>query len=81
MRPTHEEPAVLDIAYLNKIEAYIASGDLAQDFECSPEERRIEMLEFLEKLMDLGEAADKVATEVIFKGSYLGAMVGMNDQK
>ncbi len=41
------------------------------------EERRQEMLEFLDKLMDLGELADQTATSIIFKGSALGALMGM----
>ena len=35
------------------------------------------MLEFLDKLMDLGELADQTATSIIFKGSALGALMGM----
>ena len=49
---------------------------MEEDFKWSGEERRQEMLEFLEKLMDLGELADATATSVIFKGSQLGIMFG-----
>ncbi|MFW6235273.1 MAG: hypothetical protein ACOC24_00670 [Desulfovibrionales bacterium] len=58
---------------------HIRSGALEQDFEYSEEERRLEILDFLEKLMDLGDAANEAATTMIFKNSQLGAL--MKDQK
>lgn len=68
--------AVLNIKYLEELEEYMDSGYMAEDFGFSPEERRYEMLAFLEKLMDLGEKADAVATKVIFKDSQLGLLSG-----
>ena len=65
---------MLNMKYLEELEDYMKSGNLEEDFKWSTEERRQELLEFLEKLMDLGELAD--ATAVIFKGSQLGAMFG-----
>lgn len=53
--------------YLNEIEEYLKSGYFQEDFFFSEEERRIEMLTFLESLMDLGELADDVATKIIFR--------------
>ncbi|MGE4298397.1 MAG: hypothetical protein AB7E47_10245 [Desulfovibrionaceae bacterium] len=67
---------MLHMEYLTELEEYITSGRLAEDFSNSPEERRFEILDFLEKLMDVAEAADKVATEVIFKDSMLSMMSG-----
>ena len=67
---------MLDIKYLLALDEYMRSGNMAEDFKWSAEERRIEMLVFLEKLMDLGELADKTATAIIFKGSQLGALTG-----
>ena len=61
--------AALNHAYLLELEEYILSGNLKEDFGYSPEERRLEMLEFLEKLMDLGELADEAATKIIFRKS------------
>lgn len=52
--------------YLLDVEEYLGSGNFSEDFLYSPEERRLEMLEFLEKLMDLGELADETATKIIF---------------
>lgn len=59
--------AVLNHAYLAEVEEYLRSGRLAEDFFYSPEERRLEMLQFLEQLMDLGELADEAATGIIFR--------------
>lgn len=67
---------MLNMKYLEEVEEYMKSGNLEEDFKWSAEERRQELLEFLEKLMDLGELADSTATAVIFKGSQLGAMFG-----
>jgi hypothetical protein len=58
---------ILDQNYLGELEEYLKSGNFKEDFFYSPEERRIEMLTFLESLMDLGELADDVATRIIFR--------------
>lgn len=59
----------LNYQYLLDLEEYLHSGRYAEDFMYSPEERRHEMLEFLEKLMDLGELSDETATRIIFRKS------------
>ena len=66
---------LLDMPYLEKLEAYFASGDLEMDFEYADEAKRGEVLEFLEKLMDLADKADEAATKLIFKGQ-LERMLG-----
>jgi len=71
----------LDESYISQLKEYIKSGQLAQDFEYSPEERRYEILDFMEMLMELGEVADEAATAIIFKNSQLGAFFGEKDQK
>lgn len=58
--------AALRLAYLLELEEYMKSGNLAEDFSYSSEERRYEILEFLEKLMDVAELADETATKIIF---------------
>lgn len=63
---------MLDEDYIKKLLEYIKSGNLAEDFEYSAEERRYEILDFLENLMELGEAADEAATGIIFKKTQLG---------
>lgn len=68
--------AMLNAKYIGELEEYLKSGDLEEDFKWSVEERRGEILEFLERLMDLGELADATATRIIFKGQ-LGALMGM----
>ena len=72
--------ALLDMEILEKLEAYFASGDLEQDFDFADDEKRGDILDFLEKLMDLAEKADELATKLIFKGQ-LGEMLGANTQK
>ena len=59
--------ATLQFVYLAELEEYLKSGALEEDFLYSPEERRHEMLEFLEKLMDVAELADEAATRIIFR--------------
>ena len=59
--------AVLNLEYLQQLEEYLKSGYYQEDFFFSEEERRLEMLGFLEKLMELGELADEVATKIIFR--------------
>lgn len=74
---------MLDTAYLTKIADYFASGDLAFDFENGDAERKQNILEYLEKLMDLADQADELATKLIFKGGHLSALsgAGNSDQK
>lgn len=72
---------ILDAKYLDGLLSYLSSGELAEDFEYSPEERRFEILDFLDKLMELGEVADEVATKIIFKNSQLGQLFGQKNQK
>ena len=57
----------LNHKYLLELEEYLSSGKLVEDFKWSPEERRMEVLGFLEKLMELGELADQNATRIIFR--------------
>ncbi|SKA96491.1 hypothetical protein SAMN02745704_02736 [Paucidesulfovibrio gracilis DSM 16080] len=57
--------------YLEKIEGYVRSGDLAFEFENGEEEQRGEILDFLERLMDLAEECDELATRLIFKDAYM----------
>ncbi|MFO8031814.1 MAG: hypothetical protein R6U22_04655 [Desulfohalobiaceae bacterium] len=71
----------LDQEYLQGLQEYLNSGRLAEDFEYSAEERRYEILEFLEQLMDLGELADEVATGIIFKNTQLQALFKEKSQK
>jgi hypothetical protein len=72
---------ILNEQYIVELKEYLGSGALEEDFEHSAEERRLEVLDFLERLMELGEAADEAATRIIFKKTQLGAMAGMKDQK
>lgn len=68
---------MLNLAYLEQVEHYLTSGQFEEDFGYSAEGRRFEMLEFLEKIMDLSELADATATRIIFKGSALQQLAGV----
>ncbi|CCO23121.1 hypothetical protein [Maridesulfovibrio hydrothermalis] len=67
--------------YLEKLEHYMTSGDMQFEFDNGTEEKRFEILDFLEKLMDVAEIADEHATKLIFKGGLLGQLAGSSDQK
>ncbi|MFO7802139.1 MAG: hypothetical protein R6V55_07585 [Desulfovermiculus sp.] len=71
----------LDDEYIDGLIGYIQSGELSEDFEHSSEERRYEILDFLEKVMELGEVADETATKIIFKNTQLGQVMGEKTQK
>jgi len=72
---------MLSEKYLNELEQYLKSGDLEEDFEYSSEERRLEILDYLERLMDLAELVDETATKLIFKNTGLGQMFDSKAQK
>ncbi len=61
--------------FLQELLEYMRSGQLEEDFACSEQERRYELLDFLEQLMDAGEVANEVATRLIFKESALGNLL------
>ncbi len=65
---------------LDEIEAYV-TNDLPDHFEHSGDERRYELLDFLERLMELGEKADEVATKLLLKDSFLEALAGVKTQQ
>ena len=50
---------------LNEFEEYLKSGRLEEDYGYSAEDRQVEILEYLERFMDLAEEADKVATRLL----------------
>ena len=72
---------MLSEKYLNDLEQYLKSGDLEEDFEHSSEERRLEILDYLERIMDLAELVDETATKLIFKNTGLGQMFDSKAQK
>lgn len=56
---------------LNELEKELKSGEFEKQFKGCGEIQRGYMLEFLEKLMDLGELADEVATRLIYRRQNL----------
>ncbi len=67
---------MLKMDYLEKLETYMTSGDMKFEFDNGTEEKRFEILEFLEKLMDVAEIADEHATKLIFKEGMLDQLAG-----
>jgi hypothetical protein len=76
-----QEDDMLNEKFLADMEEYLNSGRMEEDFEYSDEERKLEMLDYLERIMDLAEKADEVATKLIFKNSQLGALLGTSEDK
>jgi len=55
---------------------YLDSGDARMDFDYGSEDTRYMVLDLLEQLIELGEAADALATSLIFKGGMLEMLAG-----
>lgn len=53
---------------LEEFEDYMKSGRLEEDYSYSAEDRKVEILENLERFMDLAEEADRVATRLLMPG-------------
>ena len=56
---------MLNDKFLNEFEEYLTSGQLEEDYGYSAEDRKMEILEYLERFMDLAEEVDKVATKLL----------------
>lgn len=65
---------MLSMAELDQFENALKSGQIEDQFKFGDEKERGELLELLEKLMDVAELADEVATRLIFRG--IGAPAG-----
>lgn len=59
---------MLTLKDLTALETRLKSGQVEIDFKYGTEQERVEILEFLEKIMDLADLADEVATRLIFRG-------------
>ncbi|WP_147819876.1 hypothetical protein [Salidesulfovibrio onnuriiensis] len=70
---------MLDMDYLDRLETYFKDGDCKFEFDNGDEEKRLQILDFLERIMDLAEIADELATKLIFKDG-LNAMLGAGKQ-
>ncbi|MGE4553895.1 MAG: hypothetical protein AB7D57_12350 [Desulfovibrionaceae bacterium] len=71
---------MLDFDYLDRLEHFMDSGDMEFEFEYGEEEKRGAILDFLERLMDLAEKADAMATKLIFKQDYLNKALGVEEE-
>ena len=67
---------MIDMDYLARLEEYFKSGDCQFEFDNGDEDKRFAILDFLERLMEVSEIADELATKLIFKGG-LAALAGM----
>lgn len=56
---------MLNEKLLTEFEEYLTSGQLEEDYGYSAEDRKVEILEFLERFMDIAEEVDKVATRLL----------------
>lgn len=72
VRPHAGETRMLSLADIQQFEEYIKSGELEREFRNGPEEKRLELLELLEGVMNVADMADEVATRLIFRGSSPG---------
>lgn len=59
---------MLTIRELREFIAYLKCGKFEQDFEIATHEKKEEMLELLETVMDASDLADEVATKLIYRG-------------
>lgn len=59
---------MLTMEDLAKFEIALKSGKIEADFNYGNEQERGEILELLEKIMDVADVADEVATKLIFRG-------------
>jgi len=78
--PIPVEMTMFPIQALKTLEEYFADGDIEIDFCRASDAEKGDLLELLEKLMDLGDSADAAATKLIFQNSFLGALTGTKDQ-
>ncbi|GAB7080664.1 hypothetical protein [Megalodesulfovibrio paquesii] len=56
---------------------YLDSGDARMDFDYGSEDTKYMVLDVLEQLIELGEAADALATSLIFKGGLMEMLAGV----
>lgn len=71
----------LEENYIDQLKEYLQSGNMLEIFEYFTEEHKYEILDFLEKLIELGEIADQTATQLIFKNTQLANLFNKNNQK
>lgn len=66
------ERAMLTMQQLDEFQRYLESPQAECDFKEGNEKERTDFLELLEKLMDVADQADKLATKLIFRGNMPG---------
>lgn len=57
---------------LQEFEDRLQSGQVDDAFKHGTEQERVALLELLEKVMDVADLANEVATRLIFRGSQPG---------
>lgn len=62
---------MLNETYLRELKEYLDSDVFGEDFSYAAEERRLEIMDFLELCMELGESADRAASKIIFKNIHV----------
>lgn len=59
---------MINMQELEDFEKILQSGQLEDSFKYGNKEERVQLLNILEKLMDIGEEADKLATRLLMPG-------------
>ena len=59
---------MITIDQLNAFEKYLKSRQVEDDFRYGSEQERLDLLELLEKFMNVADVADELATKLIFRG-------------
>lgn len=59
---------MITVAQLEDFEKYLKSRQVEDDFRFGTEQERLDLLELLEKFMDVADVADALATKLIFRG-------------
>lgn len=62
---------MLTIKDLDEFAEKLKSGELEREFDMAGENGRHEILELLEKLMDVADSADIAASRIIYRGLKL----------
>lgn len=62
---------MLTLKALEEFEQKLQSGELEREFDRAGEFGRHEILELLEKIMDVADLADAVASKIVYRGFKL----------
>lgn len=64
---------MLTIEEIDEFIKYLRSGELEKSFKEADPEKKGQMLELLERVMDAADLADEIATSLIYRGMIISA--------